>query len=245
MSSTARQKVDRQTMSLFDPEVERPDHDRILTTLYEDQEALEQTLADLHDLKPLMPFSSSDRFAVHDENHHSADGKRADVVSLDDAVQMTGVPPSWSSLSPVRIERKRLEVLMHLWSSERSSRLIGFVDMCVRYRIVHSPTLWRENGKVFWQTRGADRMAMIEVKGQWPSTGALIRQLNLYSACTADGFDATHSTRDRIVVGPDDSVHSVVSGHGYRLVTFSGAPLTFRVSPAIRRPETKPVPGVF
>lgn len=219
MSSTARRKIDPSTMDLFDKEVDRPEHDAILTRLLNDEVKLQRVLQDLHCLTDFDPFTEETIF----HHHPSLPGATATFGhNLEQAKALTGVAPTWTSTSPIRILRKRAEVLLLQESGGRypAPRLMGFADIVVAYDVIKFPTLIRiGEGRLKWRVERESRIAVIEVKSAWPTVGNLLRQLNLYRWCSPLGFDGVHRTD--VVIGPDDSVMETVSQHGYRLVTFN------------------------
>lgn len=241
MTSKARQKIDPQTKDMFDPEVERPDHDKILTTLFSNDDALLSLLADLHQPAPLKPFTPESRFRVA----HFGYGARTTVIDLAEAVSKTGVTPSWVSDSPIRIVGKQLEVPM-LWYSEhqRSSRIMGFCDIAVRYQIVEWPSICvTEKGAYHWEHNAELHYALIEVKAVWPTVGNLIRQLNLYRHSSPLGHQGKESL---IVVGPDVSMNEVACQHHYRLATFDSSGTKFTLQQRISAPSrSKNTEGQF
>jgi hypothetical protein len=137
MASTARRKIDTQTQQMFDVEVDRPEHDQILTSLFNSDSQLEKLLISIHGAQPLLPFTKDSLFKVRAPGYKIHNSQ----ISLAEAVQLTGVTPSWSSLSPVRIRRKAIEVLMNYSTSDRGnySRLIGFIDLAVAYEVAEYP----------------------------------------------------------------------------------------------------------
>lgn len=214
--SAARKKIDNLTMQLFDPEVEKPEHDEIVKRLYADTEVLQRILTEYHGLKPLVPLEDSDIFDVVD---YLDRGERK-KVSLAEAVKMTGVRPVFLDTSPIRIGRRQMEVLMNLPTSERSTRLIGFIDIGVLYTIARRPRLVAaQPGHPSHWSRDEDRLvALIEVKSAWPTQGSLMRQLNLYAAANPGGFGELKQAR--FAVGPDTTTNEILCAHGYRLITF-------------------------
>lgn len=128
MSSKARQKIDPQIRDMFDAEVDRPDHDRILTTLFGNDIALHSLLVELHKPKEFQPFNEASRFRLNHDFYSDT------FMTYAEAVEKTGVEPKWISKSPINIVRKRLEVPMLWWSNnDRYSRIIGFVDIALQY----------------------------------------------------------------------------------------------------------------
>ena len=212
MSSKARQKVDPQIRDMFDSEVDRPDHDLILTTVFRDEETIHSLLMALHRQQSLEPFTQASSFKLTDNVYPDA------AISCADAVSRTGIAPEWVSQSPIRITQRQLEVPM-LWFSDngRSSRVIGFVDIGVQYVVIGWPIVHNRDGKFFWQKTEEPRHAIFEVKGAWPTVGNLIRQLNLYRVASASGLQGKQA---RMVIGPDASMNDVLCEHGFRLATF-------------------------
>jgi hypothetical protein len=238
MTSAARQKIDRQTMQLFDPEVERPDHDQIVTRLFGDDEAIRELLTQYHGLKQLPPFAESDQFALMDRTGYGPFSVRRHVPYAD-AVQKTGTVPKLLSQWPVRLRRKKMEVLLDYFASDasRTGRLMGFIDLGVDYVIARRPFLVsNDRGGMDWHRDEDEGTGLFEVKGQWPTQGALVRQLNLYAASQPRGF---HGRAAHFVVGPDDSVNAVACAHGYRLVTFDAESRRFTLQPSPLAPKKK------
>lgn len=116
---------------MFDSEVDRPDHDLILTTVFRDEETIHSLLMALHRQQSLEPFTQASSFKLTDNVYPDA------AISYADAVSRTGIAPEWVSQSPIRITQRQLEVPM-LWFSDngRSSRVIGFVDIGVQYVVI-------------------------------------------------------------------------------------------------------------
>lgn len=227
MSSNARAKIDRQTLSLFDPEVDKPEHDAIVRRLFEDDETVARLLAKIHGLSPLQNFAPDTLFNVH---------RTSDLydtptpISYSEAEKITGKAPVWKSDCPIRIERKQMEVLLEYWgSSGRSGRLIGFIDLGFEYEIVSGLAIVKDEARYKWTRVKKTRCATVEVKSQWPTAGNLIRQLNLYHSSEPIGFK---SPRVSIAVGPDDSLAQIIKHHDYSLVTFDPTGQTFRLCEA-------------
>jgi hypothetical protein len=219
VTSAARRKVDPQTLDMFDPEVDKPDHDAIVRSLYEDTDAMRRLLMEFHGLSPLRAFTEADEFSVTTYPEYSTPESRR--LSYAEAVRQTGHAPTWHDPLPVRIVKRQMEVLLDYYPSEstRASRLMGFIDVGYAYDIVGWPSLCKaERSGLEWVRNEKRHVALFEVKGQWPTSGNLMRQLNLYAATLARGFD--QGAIRRFVVGPDASVNALVCGHGYRLVTF-------------------------
>jgi hypothetical protein len=245
MTSKARQKIDPQTRDMFDPEVDRPDHDKILTTLFADEGALVSLLTELHGLPPLPPFTDDSVFSVE-----SGYESQATSVNLTQAVTMTGVHPQWANASPIRIVGKQLEVPMQWGSDEhgRYARLIGFFDIGVVYEIARWPSIEKAgHGKGYHWTDNAERRhVLIEVKSAWPTAGNLIRQLNLYKYARPVGLGDSRRG-GLLLVGPDASMDALANEHHYRLVTFGQDGTGFKLLPksdAVTQP-IKRADGVF
>jgi len=240
MAGSARQKIDPQTRDMFDLEVDKPDHDRILTTLFADDVTLLRLLEELHSVRPWAAFNASSQFKVR-----STYGNFERWVDYAEAVKLTGVPPTWSTTSPVRMVSKQMEVPLLWWSNnERSSRIMGFCDIGIAYEIVEWPIINSSNeGKHRWERVAPMRHALIEVKGTWPTVGNLMRQLNLYRACSPQGFTGRCQM---LLVGPDASMNEIACQHHYRLATFdaSGKAFTLQAeeNAPVRRLTTE---GVF
>lgn len=242
MAGSARQKIDPQTRDMFDAEVDRPDHDRILTTLFSDDAALLSLVAGLHNLPKLQPFSPDSKFTV------TSDGVRDRKVTYADAIRLTGIEPQWASLSPIRVTKKRMEVPLIHWSEKgRYSRIVGFCDIGVEYEVLSWPTIeWHSDGKYSWERPATSWAALIEVKGAWPTAGNLVRQLNLYSTLSMSGLDQSSHHRSRLVVGPDATMNELVCEHGYRLATFGVSGKTFSLVPGVTAKTTPKLPaGTF
>lgn len=231
MSSKARQKIDPQIRDMFDAEIDRPDHDRILTTLFGNDTALHALLVELHKPKEFQLFNEASRFRVNNDFYSDT------FISYAEAVEKTGIEPKWISKSPINVIRKRLEVPMLWWSNnDKYSRIIGFVDIALQYEKINWPSITQNReGKCFWQKQSDQFTAILEVKGGWPTVGNLIRQLNLYSAATVQGFDGSLV---RIAVGPDSSTNEILGEHGYRLVTFDAGLTNFELVPGITKPKS-------
>jgi hypothetical protein len=129
---------------------------------------------------------------------------------------------------------------------------MGFMDMAILYDVVGKPTVHLEEAKWSWQQSRRRYLALIEIKGEWPSAGNLIRQLNLYRACSPREFgryafensDGYHE-RNLFVVGPDEAMHGIVNEHMYRLVTYGGPGAGFSLRPRIVEPLTARRPAPF
>jgi hypothetical protein len=230
MISTARQKIDPQTRDMFDPEVDSPDHDKILTRLFGDDEALLSMLTALHGMTVLPSITDKSTFHAYHYPHSTRS-----VVTYSEAVEMTGVYPTWKTTCPIRDIRKQMETPL-LWANERSSysRVIGFVDICVGYKVAKWPQVEEgEKGQFRWALEEEQHHTLIEVKGKWPSAGNLIRQLNLYRAASASGFGGRFGG---IVVGPNASMNDIVCQHGYRLATFDPDLTGFHLVPGPPKP---------
>jgi peptidoglycan/xylan/chitin deacetylase (PgdA/CDA1 family) len=240
MASNARQKIDGFTRQMFDSEVDKPEHDHILQTLFGDKELRRAILMELHGLAAMPPFDDRSMFDVVDSETRRRSETR---LSIDIAERQTGVRPKWLSPSPVRFDHVQLEVLMNYTTDQlgKYERLIGFVDLGVAYHVCGWPHLLSERGKFFWEMPKKHYAAFFEVKSQWPTIGNLIRQLNIYRA-SRPSFSSDRE-RVNLVVGPDDSVKAVVESHGYRLVTFDAAGKEFTLHPM--SPPAKLPPGVF
>lgn len=227
MTSRARQKVDPNIRDMFDPEVERPDHDKLLTTLFNDQASLHALLMAAHDVKPLKPFDESSRFRLFP--WAPSHGKKF-WLSYAEATEKTGVAPVWTATSGVRITSTRLEVPLEYSNSDgRYGRVIGFIDIAVGYQLIGWPSVQEQESSFEWARNEPDHCAMIEVKAAWPTVGNLVRQLQLYRYSSPLSYG--NRKRLNIVVGPDDSMNDVLCAHGYRLATFDSAGTAFRLVP--------------
>lgn len=247
MVGAARRKVDTQTQQMFDPEVDKPEHDKILTRLFEDDEVLKRLFMDRHKITGMLqPFTEASTFVVkRNVNDYNRTPERE--VTYAEAVQMTGTKPTWRDMHPIRIHGKMLEAMM-IFSNEdgKYSRIIGFVDICVSYSVATMPYIVKSyNGEqFFWTSDKVQPLAVIEVKSAWPTAGNLLRQLNLYSQSSPKTFGGT--VRYQYVVGPDDSVNDLVNQHGWRVVTFDQALENFVLVPGnVGRKPMKEVAGEF
>lgn len=235
MTSKARQKIDPNVRDMFDPEVDRPDHDQLLVRLFDD-EVLLRLLTELHQVKPLQPFTEASRFSVRSDHGKSS------TVSFADAVKLTGVKPRWSTTSPIRLAGKRLEVPLEYSSDGRFARLVGFADIAVAYAVVGWPVIWEDLGKYTWDASEGSWCAVIEVKSAWPTVGNLVRQLQLYRYSTPVGL--ADRRRLNVAVGPDNSVAEILGEHSYRLVSFVAGGGEFRVEPeAVKAAAVEGQPG--
>lgn len=245
MAGAARQKIDPQTRQLFDPEVDHPEHDQILTTLFQSDDRLKGMLRSMHGLKDLVQPGPQHRFqllAARSSSNYLDTKDR--VVSFDEAVQLVGgEPPTWQTPDPVRGLQKVLEAPLH-FHTERTSRILGFIDLLVKYWIPKNlRVVEASSGKYEWDIEKQYRYVYVEVKSRWPTAGNLMRQLNLYSQCSAgangDGF--------RVVVGPDSSMNELLHAHGWRLATFNPELTQFQFCPKPVAPkaEVKVAPNSF
>jgi hypothetical protein len=251
MTSNARRKIDGFTQQLFDAEVDKPEHDQVLTALFEDRAAQAQILTEFHQLEPLLPIEDYAPFRVFD----GVEGRwLAEPMSYADATTRCGPFPTWQSRSPLRLVTKQLECLMdYRAAGANAARLMGFMDMAVLYDIQGKPTIHVERGKWNWEQSRRRFLALFEIKGEWPSAGNLIRQLNLYRACSPRDFSryaadyAPHGYHERslFVVGPDESMHALVNEHNYRLVTFDRAGTGFSLHPQVSTPPAASGPEPF
>jgi hypothetical protein len=244
MVSTARKKIDTQTQQMFDSEIDKPEHDQILTRLFNSEDQLVGILMELHGVKPLTPFTDASIFKLvsYGGGHHWTVHKE---VIFEEAARLTGSRPVWKSTSPVRIQQKKIEVLMNYSLDGKYSRLVGFIDIGVTYEVADYPFIIQDHyGKCQWDSAKLDCVAMVEVKSAWPTSGNLLRQLNLYRA--SDPLGMSRQIRTNLLVGPDDSVNELVTQHGYRLVTFDAAVLKFMLVPGnIPKAKPKNLPGEF
>jgi hypothetical protein len=237
MVSSARQKVDPQTRQLFDAEVDKPKHDEILTSLFKDDARLQALIMRTHQLKPLREPLESDEIGLWDGYHGGPLSRPARTLSFKEAVQLAGIAPTWSSLNPIREFHKRAESPLMMESSPRSIRLMGFIDIQLDYVIAGPMYLLQDRmGKVSWEAEYLRWRMLIEIKGEWPTAGNLLRQLNLYSSCVGG------AGTKRLVVGPDASMNELVCAHGWRLATFDQNLKLNLVRPLekARQPKLKP-----
>lgn len=241
MSSKARQKIDGQTLQLFDAEVDRPEHDQVVTMLYEDSSALAELIQGLLGCKNLTRLEESSVIAVRSWDD-AFEGKVVERLSYSDASRLTGIPATWDSLNPIRIKGKELEVLMNYSSNYgRSERLIGFVDIGVTYQVVTGMEISREQGRYRWEPQTSSGTCLIEVKSVWPTMGNLIRQLNLYSH-SVPVIPATNE-RHHLVVGLDETMAKTCEEHRWRTAVFEKATKEFRLLP--KRSQDKPLTSTF
>lgn len=242
MAGNGTKKVDRFTAQLFDPEVNTPEHDQVLTTLFSDEATLKRILNELHGCKQLPELR--DELTIQVTDRHG--NRTGQTVSFSEACQKTDKTPRWTDPMPVRITRKQLEVLMNYSTDEygKYERLIGFVDIGVLYHLVTVPSMsWSKEGGYEWEFRNEHRAVMLEVKAEWPTAGNLLRQLNLYRNSRPTGF--SHVRRTDLVVGPDRSMEDLIMEHGYRLVTFDTTGTQFTLIPLPREgPKAKDAPVV-
>lgn len=239
MSSKLRQKIDPQIRDMFDSEIDRPDHDRILTNLFSDELTIHSLLKAFHRPKSFEPFTQASRFKLTSSVYPDQ------VLNYEEAVSRTGVTPEWVCQSPIQISRKQLEVPMFLSSENgRSSRIIGFVDIGIQYFVIGWPTVDKNrDGKFFWKRTEEPHHAIIEVKGAWPTAGNLIRQLNLYRTASASGL---YGPQARMVVGPDASTNDLLCEHDFRLATFDSSLTKFElISSNIKPKASARIEGQF
>ena len=247
MASNARKKVDSQTMQMFDPEVDKPEHDAVLVKLFQDEAAIVSLLTELHSLKPLEPFTQESVFAT---GAPYAPGCNQ-FVSFNRAVDLTGVEPSWESNSPIRLTHKSIEVLMNYTpdAAGRYSRLMGFMDIGVSYQVMTMPyiELSSSTNRYHWSAENLQYCALFEVKSAWPTSGNLIRQLNLYRRSVTSGFHVSiGASYKHLLVGPDESMNDLANQHGYRLVTFDSSGERFKLVPGVtEQPKKATTPGRF
>jgi hypothetical protein len=248
MVGAARRKIDTQTQQMFDSEVDKPEHDKILTKLFDDEATLKRLFMERHKVTMLEPFTPASKFAVH-AHGPEYDRTPARIVTYDEAVQLTGVEPVWRDLHPIRVRSKVLEAMMTFSNDDgRYSRIVGFVDICVGYTVATMPYIANSStsrdNKYIWSSDPLHAVALIEVKSAWPTAGNLLRQLNIYSNSTARGGVGNH--RLQYVVGPDSSVNELVNQHGWRTVTFDQNLDNFTLVPGtIGRKPVKDVAGAF
>ena len=247
MVGNARKKVDSQTMQMFDPEVDKPEHDAVLVNLFQNEAAIVSLLTELHGLEPLEPFTQQSLFAT---GAPYAPGSNQ-VVPFNRAVDLTGVEPSWESNSPIRLSHKSIEVLMNYSSDSagRYSRLIGFMDIGVSYQVMTMPyiELSASTNRYHWAAENLHYCALFEVKSAWPTSGNLIRQLNLYKKSIPSGFHVSiGASYKHLLVGPDETVNDLANQHGYRVVTFDASGERFNLVPGVTaQPNKANIPGRF
>lgn len=238
MAGSVRQKVDPRIRDMFDQEVDRPDHDQILTGLFKNAKALQELVTRIHGVGELRPFSPEVNFTI---NPYGIDTQ---VVSYDEAVRLTKIVPRWASSSAARVVAKQMEVPLYSYSENgRSSRIMGFADIVVGYEVLLWPTIHRNaDGEFSWQKERQQFHLLIEVKGAWPTAGNLIRQLNLYRSLVAGGF---HGSAKYLVVGPDDSMAELADHHGYSLAVVSDAEKGPELIERPKRVQPNSLPGTF
>jgi hypothetical protein len=215
MTSKARQKVDPTIRDMFDSEVDKPDHDRVVMALLKNDAALFSMLATKHEATELGDFTEQSQFRVFDE------GDRTSAMGFVDAVKRTGITPKWSNRSSIRLEKKQMETPLLLSNGTgRFTRVVGFIDISANFNLVRAPTVYRSrDGTHNWQANEEAATLLVEVKAIWPTAGNLLRQLNLYNMCIADTFTGSIV---KFVLGPDDSMNELLCQHGFRLATFDG-----------------------
>ena len=98
MAGAARKKIDPQTLQLFDPEVDLPEHDTILTALFRDEDRLLRLIKQLHGLSDLKQPLETDKFDVWDSYRNSSPGGPHDVVTWQQAVEIGGGIPDRKSV---------------------------------------------------------------------------------------------------------------------------------------------------
>ncbi|MDD2711373.1 MAG: hypothetical protein PHU77_00495 [Simplicispira sp.] len=234
MVSAARQKIDRQTMQMFDAEVDRPEHDRILTTLFHDDVRLTKLLMRLHSVQDLVQPSEAANFEVW-EGYRQPGCRPNRMLSWQEAVALGGAAPVWKNTCPIRELSKTLEAPLYMETGPRSQRVMGFIDMFLQYWMPGPLHLVRDAyGKYSWVSERATYFLMVEVKSVWPSAGNLLRQLNLYRACSNE----THRRR-LLVVGPDDSMNDLTCAHGWRLAHFNADLSSFWLAPPSEKKTQK------
>ncbi|MDP2380176.1 MAG: hypothetical protein Q8M35_06785 [Pseudohongiella sp.] len=238
MSSKARQKIDPTVRDMFDAEVDSPDHDRVVVALFQNESALLGLIATEYAVSELPDFTEQSRFRLHDESD------KAGWISYADAIQKTGVVPTWSDRSSIRVAKKQLEAPLLLPNGTgRTSRVVGFIDLAVTFLSVGNPTVYRfRDGVHQWQRNEETMTLLVEVKAKWPTVGNLLRQLNLYSMSAPHTF-----TGDivKFVVGPDDSMSEMLSQHAYRLATFDAGLEHFAAIDTNTATQLTPRPGAF
>lgn len=229
MTSTARKKIDTRTLEMFDREVDKPEHDQILVNLFQDDEQLERLIFELHGSPVRKPFDSNAMFDLYDRY-----GNKQQKITLEKAVQITGVTPVWKSKSTLHVLKKSMEVPLNYSADDHGkySRLIGFIDIGIAYREALFPYVTtNEKNVARWEQDFTDHAALFEVKGMWPTAGNLIRQLNLYRCADPVGF---HGHRKHVLVGPDDTMRELAGQHGYRTVTFDATGGEYTLTPDLQ-----------
>lgn len=222
MAGAARSKIDRQTMQMFDAEVDAPQHDNILTTLFSSDERLRAMICKIHGIGQLIPLGPNHVVPVVD---WYSDQKLREISFSDAQSLMEGPPPSWRTLDPIRDLKKKLEAPLYHYT-QHSSRIMGFADLLLSYWIPGPLTLTTHDGKKYvWRVNQRHYHIVAEVKGKWPTAGNLLRQLNLYATCGS----GANGQEIRIVVGPDNSMADLLHAHGWRLVTFDADLSKFRL----------------
>lgn len=246
MAGAARSKIDPQTRQLFDVEVDQPEHDEILTTLFRSEERLKGMLRALHGIKELVQPDQSHVFKVHPAAVASGYSQpKVREVNFEDAVKLVGgTPPTWKTLEPIRDLKKVLEAPL-LFYTERSSRILGFIDLLITYWIPTGLKIQESslNRGHYWEVEKQAYSVLLEVKSRWPTAGNLLRQLNMYSRCSAgkSGQDI------RVVIGPDATMNDLLYEHGWRLATFTPDLKQFQFCPrpTVKVAATKAIPHSF
>lgn len=246
MTGAARKKIDPQTLQLFDSEVDQPEHDDILTTLFRDEDRLLRLIKQLHGLHDLVPPQETDKFDVWHIHKDSSHRGAQEIVTSQQAVEMCGgPPPQWQSLSPIRKFEKHLEVPLEY--GDRYSRIVGFIDMVLGYSTVGPLYLVKDHsGKYTWHSDKNHCFLYIEVKSKWPTAGSLLRQLNLYGKCIVENPNSG-ITRKKIVIGPDESMRDLLEEHGWWLANFNADLSEFRLMQHRKKllPKIVPIPNQF
>ncbi len=232
MAGAARSKIDRQTMQMFDAEVDVPQHDEILTTLFNSEDRLRAMICQLHGIRQLATPTPDQVLPIICRY----EGKKTGEISLQEAHgKIGGPPPTWKTSDPVRDLKKTIEAPLY-YVTQHASRILGFADLLLSYWIPGPLSVTIDSDQTHhWHVEKRPRHIVAEVKSKWPTAGNLLRQLNLYSTCEA----GAQGERIRVAIGPDSSMEDLLHAHGWRLVTFDSDLASFRLC---RKPEAQKKP---
>lgn len=161
--ASAREKLPQ--LGLWDDEVAKVSHDRIVLWAYENAESIVRAY--------LTKFPDRDNEKALSEKWES------DAISLGRSGKKLGDLPALPPKPKQLVVQKVLEKVIQQYPENGRSlpRILGYADLVIEWRSYR--VSWTDDDNT-WHVHWRDRALLVEAKTVLPSLGELMRQINLY-----------------------------------------------------------------
>lgn len=179
--ASAREKTPQ--LGLWDDEVPKLSHDKMVIWAYENAESLVRQY--------LTAFPSRDYYAAISSKWESHAIKVPAGYKLED---LPPLPPKPTKLTGKKALEKVIEQYPESGNGRSLPRILGYADLVICW---HSPYVEWDHAANKWEISGHTYSLLIEAKTALPTLGELMRQLNLYRLVFRDVAlvvtEATHA----------------------------------------------------